>query len=275
MSFLQVPGARLYYETRGRGPVLVLVPGANGDARVFASVADRLAEHYTVITYDRRGFSRSALIGAQDYANRLRTDADDVRALVEHAGQGPATVFGTSSGGVIVLELLARHPGAVRAVASYEPAAMRLLPDAERWLGFFSDLYDTYRRSGVAPALAEFRERTFSPADRALMARATDPEANPHAHANATYWFERELLPYTSVELDVTALAAHAERLLLVSGDQSRGFPNYRVNTELGRRLGREVVELPGGHTGFAVHPEEFADRLVRALRSEPSGTPG
>jgi pimeloyl-ACP methyl ester carboxylesterase len=39
MSYFEVPGARLYYETRGTGPLLLLIPGANGDANVFPSLS--------------------------------------------------------------------------------------------------------------------------------------------------------------------------------------------------------------------------------------------
>ena len=35
MSILDVPGARLYYETHGSGPLLLMVPGAAGQADPF------------------------------------------------------------------------------------------------------------------------------------------------------------------------------------------------------------------------------------------------
>ncbi len=92
MSILRVPGARLYYETQGNGPLILMVPGANGAADVFKSVAEHLAARYTVVTYDRRGFSRSQLDGPQDYDLRLETDADDIRRLIEHLSDEPATV---------------------------------------------------------------------------------------------------------------------------------------------------------------------------------------
>jgi hypothetical protein len=82
-SILKVPGARLYYETHGSGPVMLMVPGAPGTADIFKMVAEHLSEYYTVVTYDRRGFSRSQLDGPQDYSHRLETDADDVRRLIE------------------------------------------------------------------------------------------------------------------------------------------------------------------------------------------------
>src|SRR5262245_27143828 len=78
-GILEVPGARLYYETHGSGPVMLMVPGAAGTADSFRRVTERLAAHYTVVLYDRRGFSRSQLDKPQDYSHRLETDADDVR----------------------------------------------------------------------------------------------------------------------------------------------------------------------------------------------------
>jgi pimeloyl-ACP methyl ester carboxylesterase len=63
MSILEVPGARLHYETRGSGPLMLMVPGASGEAGIFKQVTEHLAAHYTVLTYDRRGFSRSQLDG--------------------------------------------------------------------------------------------------------------------------------------------------------------------------------------------------------------------
>jgi hypothetical protein len=56
---VRVAGAELYCERRGAGPAVLCVTGASGDAGVLAGLADRLAEDYTVVTYDRRGSSRS------------------------------------------------------------------------------------------------------------------------------------------------------------------------------------------------------------------------
>ncbi len=129
MSILEVPGARLYYETHGSGPLLLMVPGANGTAHIFTGVTQHLTTYYTVVTYDRRGFSRSCLEGPQDYEHRLETDADDVRRLIEHLSDEPAAIFGGSSGGVIILEVLTRYPSVVHTLVSYESVAVRQLPD--------------------------------------------------------------------------------------------------------------------------------------------------
>ena len=41
---LQVPSASLYYEVRGSGPVLLMIPGGPMDADGFKGIADRLVD---------------------------------------------------------------------------------------------------------------------------------------------------------------------------------------------------------------------------------------
>src|SRR5262249_14585852 len=56
---LAVPGARLYYERRGTGPLLLRI-GSPMDSTGFAALADALAREYTVVTYDPRGIGDSS-----------------------------------------------------------------------------------------------------------------------------------------------------------------------------------------------------------------------
>jgi pimeloyl-ACP methyl ester carboxylesterase len=260
MTTVDVPGAGLYRETRGSGPLLVMVAGASGVADSFRALAEELADRYTVLTYDRRGFSRSRLDGAQDHDHRLGTDADDVRRLIEHAGGGPATVFGASSGAVVALAALVRHPSAVARVVAFEPPLLRLLPDGPVWAGIFAELYDRYRRDGVEAALHDFRQRTFPAGDNQLMARA------PRHDANAAYWFEHELRQYPLADPDLPALARLAGRIVPAAGRDGAGYPAHDATVELGRRLDRPVLELPGGHLGFHAGPAAFARALAPGL---------
>jgi pimeloyl-ACP methyl ester carboxylesterase len=178
----------------------------------------------------------------------------------------PATVFGASSGGVVVLELLTHHPSVVRTLVPFEPPAVRQLPDGQKWVDFFFGVYDLYRQSGFEPALKKFREHAFTESDRQTMARARDPKNGEYILANATYWFEHELRQYPAVELDLDALKAHADRIVPVAGWESHGYPTYEVNVELGKKLGRDLIELPGGHVGYVAQPAEFAHEFVQAL---------
>ena len=131
---LEVPGARLYYEVRGQGPLVVLV-GAPMDARSFGPLAELLAGDYTVLTTDPRGINRSPVDDpGQDSTPEMR--ADDLSRLVAWVDAGPAVVLGSSGGAVSALALVQAHPGQVRAVVAHEPPLIELLPDrAERHAG--------------------------------------------------------------------------------------------------------------------------------------------
>ena len=108
-----MPGAEIYYEVRGSGPILLIIPGGPQDAGVFADVSRHLADRYTVVAYDPRGNSRSTFDGEPEELS-LDVQADDAAALIGALGGGPAYVFGTSGGAQIGLNLAARYPELVR-----------------------------------------------------------------------------------------------------------------------------------------------------------------
>ena len=80
---------------------------------------------------------------------------------------------------------------------------------------------------------------------------------------------EHELRQYPRVELDLAALAAHAERIVLAGGRDSQDQLPYQPNRVLAQKLGRDIVNLPGGHLGFVSSPTEFAKELIDALKDE------
>lgn len=211
-SFLDVPGARLCHESRGSGPLIVMVPGPAGSAELYRVIAAELASRYRVVAYDRRGFSRSALNGDQDYDRRLKTYADDVGALTEHLSSEPAIVLGNSSVAIVSLETLIRHPASARMVIAHEPPTVKELADGEPWADFFTSVYDLYRRSGPAVEMARFRYRSFLPIDREVMAKVP---TNDFTEANSRYWFDHKLRQYPSAILDHAALDRYADRVLL------------------------------------------------------------
>src|SRR5262249_17313452 len=77
--------------------ILLLIHPAGGDAHAFDAIADDLADRYTVVTYDRRGLSRSRLEDPEQ-TQRVETHADDAHRLLALLGNEPAYVLGTSGG---------------------------------------------------------------------------------------------------------------------------------------------------------------------------------
>jgi 3-oxoadipate enol-lactonase len=101
---------RIAYDVRGRGRPLVLVQGVGIGRWGWEPVADRLARRFQVITIDNRG------IGASDSPPGhfgTRAMAQDVLAVLDHAGIQRASVLGTSLGGMIAQELALAHPDRV------------------------------------------------------------------------------------------------------------------------------------------------------------------
>src|SRR5260370_38119242 len=94
---LQLKGATLYYETRGSGPVLLLIAGGAADAGVFEDVASFLAHAYTVVTYDPRGNSRSPLTG-EPQDQPIEVHRGDPRRRWDRATTGPAAAAGSGTG---------------------------------------------------------------------------------------------------------------------------------------------------------------------------------
>lgn len=154
---LIVPGANLYYEARGSGPILLMIHGGNGDANVFYAVVDKLAELFTVVTYDRRGHSRSKIDNPEE-RYLVETHSDDAHRLLSKLTTEPAYVFGSSSGAVIGLELILRHPEQVRILIPHEPPLHQLLPEPERdhALRIMKELEDDYLSMGPFQALGKF-----------------------------------------------------------------------------------------------------------------------
>jgi pimeloyl-ACP methyl ester carboxylesterase len=189
MGTLAVEGAQLYYEVRGSGPLLLMIPGASGSADAFKAAADCLARHLTVVTYDRRGFSRSPIDRScpQDDIRRLQTDVDDAACLLTRVRNGPAIVFGSSSGAIVALELLVRHATHVRSLVPHEPPLVKLLADGQRWIAFFLALYQQYLAAGPEQALHTFRDQLLSESDRQALVRAVDASVAAAAMLNARY----------------------------------------------------------------------------------------
>lgn len=97
-------GTTIAFERNGQGPALIIVDGALC-SRAFGPSAEqsaRLADHFTVYTYDRRGRGEST--DTQPYA--VEREIEDLAAVIGAAG-GAAFVYGISVGSVLALHAAA------------------------------------------------------------------------------------------------------------------------------------------------------------------------
>jgi pimeloyl-ACP methyl ester carboxylesterase len=263
---LRVPGATLHHEIRGEGPPLLLLPGAGGDAAVLDPVADALADTFTVLTHDPRGYSRSTLDGPRA-EQRVDVHADDALRLLDALAPGePAYVAGASSGAIVTLDLLARHPGRLRGALAHEPPSWSVLPDAAEQLAFFQEVHDTLLAEGLAAAGARFMEGVGP------VLLPTPPPQDPlperarllreRLSANAPLAIRYEHRGFAAYVPDLTALATVRDRLVLAAGTGTRGHLPYRPAALLAERLGLPLAQFPGAHNGWSSHPAETAELL-------------
>ena len=106
-------GARIHYEVRGEGPVVVLNLGYVATPEVYEGVAADLARDHRVVTWHPRGSGRSSLEGPFD----LETDASDFAALAAEVG-APVAVFAVAHGVNLTALALERDPSLIRCLVS-------------------------------------------------------------------------------------------------------------------------------------------------------------
>jgi pimeloyl-ACP methyl ester carboxylesterase len=258
---LPVPGARLQYEVQGSGPALLLVGHPMG-ASGFGAIAPLLADDYTVVTHDPRGFERSTIDDPEQDAEPDLL-ADDVRRVIEAVGDEPAYVFGSSGGAVTGLALVANYPSLVQTLVAHEPPLALLLPEAEEARAGVHEIYDTYRDNGDRAAWQRFS--TFTGMGLQREEPASPPPSAEAVSANERF-FRHGLLPIALYQPDLSALQGGRVRIVVAGGTTSKGQFPQRTAAALAERLGTPLIDFPGGHAGFASDAEEFAGVLRRAL---------
>jgi pimeloyl-ACP methyl ester carboxylesterase len=261
---LQVPGARLYYEVRGEGPLVVLV-GSPMDAKPFAPLADLLAADHTVLTTDPRGVERSPVDDPdQDSTPELR--ADDLARLIAHLDAGPAAAMGSSGGAVTVLALAQSHPELVHTVIAHEPPLIDLLDDRDERHARTEDVIATFRSGDRLGAHKKF----LASAGLTLPDEVFEPmyggESDARQLAQGRRFFMHELRPTTHWRPDIAALRAGTPRIVIGIGEASSGQLCDLTSTALAATLGLKPTMFPGGHVGFTEDPGTFATSLRAVL---------
>ena len=258
---LGVPRARLHYEVRGAGPLVVLV-GAPMGADAFSPLAGLLAGDHTVLTTDPRGVGRSPVDDPeQDSTPELR--ADDLSRLIAHLGAGPAVAVGSSGGAVSVLALAQAHPEQVTTVVAHEPPLSELVDDRDRLRAGTERIIATYLAEGSAAAWREFMAvgDIVVPEDDAHTAPPAG-EPDPQAVADERHFFLHELRGTTTWQPDPAALRAVPTRVVVGIGATSAGELCDRTSRALAAALGVEPTMFPGSHIGFLEDPAAFAARF-------------
>ncbi len=147
-------GTTIAFDQLGKGPALILVGGALEHRAMDSETAQLtplLAEHFTVLHYDRRGRGNST--DTQPYA--VEREIEDIDALITEAG-GSAGVFGISSGAALALEAAVKLGDKVKKLAMYEAPYNDDVVARQAWKTYRKQLADVLAQGCRGDALALF-----------------------------------------------------------------------------------------------------------------------
>ena len=271
---LETDEVNLYYTIRGAGPMLLILQGGAGNADGSEDLANQLSEGFTVVTYDRRGLSRSRQTHAGRY--EIAAHAADAARLIAALYDKPAFVFGSSMGALISLELAAHHGAHVRTLIAHEPPVWRLLESVEQeeWLRRHTEVLETFQRDGVPAAMklmvalsgVDIYDREPEVPAPAL---AADPKVAALRVTDFKHFLTWDVPAVTRYQPDIAALTAAGSKIISARGSTSSATMPFRCATALAAVLGVGVAEFPGGHSAYVLRQKSFAAKLSELFRQK------
>jgi pimeloyl-ACP methyl ester carboxylesterase len=110
-AYAAVNGLDMYYEMRGTGAPLVLIPGGLMTIAMMGPIVPTLAQTRQVIAVEPQAHGHTRDV---DRPLTYEQMADDTAALISHLHLERADVLGFSAGGGVALQIAIRHPEVVR-----------------------------------------------------------------------------------------------------------------------------------------------------------------
>ncbi|GGL07521.1 alpha/beta fold hydrolase [Mangrovihabitans endophyticus] len=259
------------HDVTGHGPPVLLLHAAVADRRMWDPQVPALAAAgYRVVRCDLHGFGESPMpVGRDD-------DARDVADLMDFLGCERFALVGASGGGRVALDVAARWPGRVTALALLCTAVAGHKRSVT--LREFGDREDALLDAGDLDAATDLNVATW-----------LGPEAGPEARASLRI-MQRHAFAVQTAGTPQTAGAAPAAPhgqttantapdkpvsvpCLLVSG--AHDVPDFR---QIAARLADEMpgarhVELDwAGHLPSMERPDEITRMLIDFLRDPAAG---
>ena len=259
-GFVDVEGGRLYYETDGEGPALVLIHAGFLDCRMWDPQFQSHSKNYKTLRYDVRGFGRSSLAKAKF------SDHNDLHALLTHLNVARATIIGVSNGGRIALDFAVEHSERVQSLILVSPGVSGYKvsgPEEERlWNEFEEQMkpQEIADKDGRAADAVEFDVRAW--------AAVADPIARQKIRAIAldNFHVQRENPWQFMTRPDPPAFQRladiHAPTLFIV-GDKDVPAQILEVDNIHKHMPGSKKVLIPGADHIPNISKQEEFDRLV------------
>ena len=271
---LKVPGARIHYEMRGTGPLLLIIPGGPAGRRRLRRFRRpprrplhrrrlRPARAIRAARFD--GPPEELVLGC---ARRRRRGADPGARTADRptcSEPAAAPTSGSTSRPAI--------PELVRALVAHEPPSMMLLPDPSKEVAAAESparhLPPRGRRRRDGEVLRRQRPGGRARAEEPPPEFAPTPEdAETFARVsgNFEYWLAHGLRPLSFYRPDVEALRAGKPRVVVGIGEQSAGQPIERMAMALAEQAGHRAGPLPRRPHGLRIPHRRLRGDAARGI---------
>jgi 3-oxoadipate enol-lactonase len=257
-GFADVNGTRLHYETKGRGPVVVLLHGGLVDSRQWDDQMTPLSRRFRVVRYDLRGYGRS------DVPSGKFSHIEDLRALLDFLDIERATVVGLSMGGIVAADFALEYPQRVERLVlagaglrgDTQPADLQSLKAYQTGAREGAEKYfDAFLQSDL---LAGVRDR---PAARARMHRMMVD------NFKALDYLASGVITFPSI-LTIERLGdIRAPTLVMIGSLDSRSLKNVADTLTSNIHGARKVVIAGASHHPPVETPNDFNRLLLDFLR--------
>ena len=252
----------LYYEVHGKGEPLMLIHGAVVDAWLYENTVKFLEKHFMVITFDRRGSSRSTAEEGVSYD--LDAQISDVKDILDELKIDEVTIAGASAGAIVGHYFLMQYPQRVKKLIMYEPPLLALTMEDEdspkEWVAMMKDLI---ARGKLNKALFEFAQSIGSTDDRAPQ---KPEEISTREMENFYHFLKNEYDVFIDYYPDIEKSMEYADKFLLAVGESSKDAPYAKATRKFASLLNKKVLYYPGYHNLPADLPMEFAICILGTL---------
>jgi 3-oxoadipate enol-lactonase len=249
----------LQYAIAGDGDPVVFIHGFGLDSEMWAPQWPVFAERYRTIRYDLRGYGRSSM------PEGPYSHVEDLLALIDFLGCGPAHLVGLSMGGRYALRAAQAAPAAVRSLTLAD-TALDGHAWSEDWLRRWRQMTDAAKAGDIAAARQHWLEHAlFEPAlEQPKAAAALETMI---ARYSGWHWRQRDpdLGPAKPI---ADVLPGISIPTLMIIGE--RDLPDFQT---IAQRVAQDMpnVELrtiPGaGHMSNLEAPREFNRLVLEHLR--------
>lgn len=277
--FADLLGIDVHHKVAGdTGPAVVLLHHFFGSVMTWRHVLDGLAPVARVAAFDRPGFGLTERPPRHRWNGRhpyTRTTAADLTvALMDHLGFERAVLVGSSAGGTIALETVARHRDRVAGLVLLSPAITGDVGPPAQWRPLLGALPARWiagpivRRMGSDVTVERVARNWADPS------RAGEGDLDAYARPLRVRGWARGLWDVVTAEPPpnlVDLLGRIDVPTIVAAGDD-----DSVITPAMSRRTAAHIPSarfelLPGGHTPQEEHPEAVVS-LVAGFLAELDG---